>query len=360
MLSMPSWENTPSGKMIAAVLSSPGDPPSKCFTMDRNYPKPTLPSQNWVLVKVKAAGLNRAELRGRNGDKPAPPEFGMFVDEFHPDPPKILGEEFVGTIEEAGSGTKFSKGELCTGFIYGGGKAFDGAYAEYVICPAERCFRLPQTSLSWETLGAITMSMWTAYGSLFEAGQLTKGATLLVHGATSSVGVWAILLAKDRGCTVIATTRKQEKAEKLRSVGADHVLLEHELSEQLKKLAPKGVDCLLELVGPDTIQSLALPNLAKHGSVVVTGVLTKQWAMKEFTPALIPPTRKMTFYSLEPGQEEAEGVEKVVGEIVKKVESGTFKPEMFLNKTFPLENVGEAHQYMEDNKAIGKVVVTIP
>lgn len=88
---MPSWENTPSGKMIAAVLSSPGDPPSKCFTMDRNYPKPTLPSQNWVLVKVKAAGLNRAELRGRNGDKPAPPEFGMFVDEFHPDPPKILG-----------------------------------------------------------------------------------------------------------------------------------------------------------------------------------------------------------------------------------------------------------------------------
>ncbi|THW12913.1 NAD(P)-binding protein [Aureobasidium pullulans] len=358
---MPSWENTPSGKMIAAVLSSPGaDRPSKCFTMDKNYPKPTLPSQNWVLVKVKAAGLNRAELRGRNGDKPAPPEFGMFVDEFHPDPPKILGEEFVGTIEEAGSDTKFSKGELCTGFIYGGGKAFDGAYAEYVICPAERCFRLPQTSLSWETLGAITMSMWTAYGSLFEAGQLTKGATLLVHGATSSVGVWAILLAKDRGCTVIATTRKQEKAEKLRSVGADHVLLEHELNEQLKKLAPKGVDCLLELVGPDTIQSLALPNLAKHGSVVVTGVLTKQWAMKEFTPALIPPTRKMTFYSLEPGQEEAEGVEKVVGEIVKKVESGTFKPEMFLDKTFPLENVGEAHQYMEDNKAIGKVVVTIP
>jgi hypothetical protein len=92
ILNMPPWDNTPSGKMTAAVLSSPGaTPPSKCFTIDTEYPKPTLPSPTWVLVKVKAAGLNRAELRGRNGDEPAPPEFGMFVNEFHPDPPKILG-----------------------------------------------------------------------------------------------------------------------------------------------------------------------------------------------------------------------------------------------------------------------------
>ena len=90
---MPSWDNKPSGSMTAAILTEPGaNPPSKCFTIDQNYPRPTLPSQNWVLVKVKAAGLNRAELRGRNGDEPAPPEFGMFVDEFHPDPPKILGK----------------------------------------------------------------------------------------------------------------------------------------------------------------------------------------------------------------------------------------------------------------------------
>jgi NADPH2:quinone reductase len=139
------------------------------------------------------------------------------------------------------------------------------------------------------------MSMWTAHGSLFEAGQISKGSTVLIRGATSSVGVWACLLAKSHNCTVIATTRQSSKIARLESLGADHVLLEEDLDTKLKKIAPRGVDCILELVGPDTLESFALPNLAKYGSVVVTGVLTKTWAMKDFTPALIPPTRKMTF-----------------------------------------------------------------
>lgn len=263
-------------------------------------------------------------------------------------------------VEVAGSETRFSKGDPVAGFIYGGGKAHDGAYAEYTICHSQRLWKLPESSLSWEVLGAIPMSMWTAYGSLFQAGQSTEGSTVLIHGSTSSVGVWACLLAKDAGCTVIATTRQQGKVEKMKSAGADHVLLEENLKEDVKKVAPNGVDCLLELVGPDKIQELALPNLAKHGSVVVTGVLTKQWAMKDFTPAMIPPTRKMTFYSLTPGEEEAEGVERVIGEVVKKVEDGTFKPEVFLDKTFPLKFVGFAHEHMEESKAVGKVVVTVP
>lgn len=204
------------------------------------------------------------------------------------------------------------------------------------------------------------MSMWTACGSIFQAGQLAKDSTLLVHGATSSVGIWAVLLAKEQHCTVIATTRKQEKVERLKSAGADHVILEHELHDRLKEIAPNGVDCLLELVGPDTLQTFGLPNLAKHGSIVVTGVLSKQWSMKDFTPAMIPPTRKMTFYSLAPGEEEVEGVEKVLEKVIKKVETNKLKPELFLDRTFTLKDTGLAHEYMESNKAVGKVVVTVP
>jgi len=344
--------------MKAVKLVSPGkDSPHDCFEIDRKYPKPTLPSQTWCLIKVEAAGLNRAELRGRNGDEPAPPEFGLFVDEFHKEPPAVLGEEFVGTVEIAGSETTFKQGDPVTGFIYGGGKAYDGSYAEYVLCPSQRLFRLLKTNLPWDVLGTIPMSMWTAYGSLFLAGQLQKGSNLLIHGATSSVGIWALLLAKDANCTVIATSRQEAKAAKLREAGADHVILEHELQEKLPQVAPNGVDCLLELVGPDTIQSFGLSCLARNGSLVVTGVLTKQWAMKDFTPAMIPPTRKLTFYSLEPGQEEAEGVERIVGEVVKKVESGVFKPEIFVDKVYPLEEVAAAHEHMEQSKAVGKVVL---
>lgn len=86
-----------------------------------------------------------------------PPEFNIWIDEYHEDPPKILGEEFVGEVEEAGSNTKFKKGEKVTGFIYGGGKAHDGAYAEFSLCHKRRLYRLPETNLSWEVLGAIPM-----------------------------------------------------------------------------------------------------------------------------------------------------------------------------------------------------------
>lgn len=353
--------------MTAAVLTSLGSSPaSSCFSIDTRYSRPSLPSPDWILVRVKAAGLNRAELRSRAGDTPGKPEFNIWQAHYHTSPPAILGEEFVGLVEKAGSDTKFKKGQKVTGFVYGGGKAYDGAYAQYVLCHRRRLYRLPETSLSWDILGAIPMSMWTAYGSIFEAGQLQKGQSLLVHGGTSSVGIWAIILAKDRGCTVIATTRSEKKAEKLKTSGADHVLLESELGDGVAKLFPKGVDVILELVGPDQVMSFTLPSLARHGSAVVTGVLTKGWALKDFLPAMIPPTRKLTFYSmtnsgcLGPEDEGLETVEPVLAEVVRKVEGKQFDPNVFLDKVFRLEDVGKAHQYMEDNMAVGKVVLEVP
>ena len=164
------------------------------------------------------------------------------------------------------------------------------------------------------------MSMYTAWGSLFEAAQLRPRSTLLVHGGTSSVGIWAILLAKRHACTVIATTRQQSKIAKLEAAGADHALLESDLAPSLAKLYPRGVDCVLELVGPDHLLALDLPHLARHGTAVVSGVLSKTWSVRDFKPSQIPVTRKLTFHSL--GSEDAEGVKKVpaaMESVVRKV-----------------------------------------
>lgn len=113
----------------------------------------------------------------------------------------------------------------------------------------------------------------------------------------------------------------------------------------------------LELVGPDKLVDVSLPLLARHGTVVCTGVLTKGWVMDGFTPAMIPPTRKITMYTTM--DEDIPTSDKVLNEVLEKVQSGVFRPEIFLDKVFALEGVGKAHEYMEENKAIGKVVVEV-
>ncbi|KAL6721417.1 hypothetical protein ACLMJK_000520 [Lecanora helva] len=353
---MASWDNEPKGSMTAAVLTSPGaEPPSKCFNLDHDYPKPSLPGPNWVLVRVKAAGLNRAELRSRKGDRPGISEFGIFRSEYHEDPPKILGEEFVGVVEVAGRSTTFEQGDHVAGWVYGGGKAHDGAYAQYTICHSLRCFKIPPTTIDWVILGGIFMSMWIAWGSLFSAAQIMPGSTVLVHGATSSVGLWAVLLARDHGCTVFATTRKQEKIEKLTQAGADHVVLEENLDEELKRIAPKGVDCILELLGPDALPA-SLQKLRMHGIVVVTGIL-RGWGANTFLPTSIPATRKVSFYSTTSDDEALETIPSAMNHVIKRVEKNLYPSNIFLDKVFALEDIGKAHEYMEDNKAVGKVVV---
>lgn len=321
-------------------------------------------------MRVKALGLNRAELRSRANLPPGLPEFNIFQAEYHVDPPKVLGEEFVGIVEEAGAKSGFQAGERVAGLIYGGGKAHDGSYAEFTLCHRRRLYRLPkgiEGRLDWNVIGAVPMSMVTAYGCIVLAGGLERrpeGCTVLVHGGSSSVGVWAILLAKERGAKVIATTRNKDKIAHLKKVGADHVLLEGELEAEIPKLFPKGIDIILELVGPNQIlRSLGLA--ARFGTVIIAGVLNLGWDAEGFSPVMLPPTRNLSFYTMtnsgiggeDDGLEDMEGL---LAQVLEKVENGIYPVEKFLDKTFKLEDMGEAHTYMEDDKACGKVVVTVP
>jgi len=359
---MPSWDNTPKGTMRAAVLTSPkASPPGACFTHVTDYPRPSLPSEDWVLVRVHATGLNRAELRARNAEPLSIFEFGMFMSEFHDQCPKIIGEEYVGEVVEAGKNTDFKVGERITGWAYGGGKAYDGAYAEYTICHKKRVWRLGDAAkdVPWEVLAAIPMGLWTAYGGIFKAADTKPGDVVFVHGATSSIGIWGVITAKDKGCTVIATTRQESKVQKLKDAGADYVVLEKDLEnpETLKKLAPKGINTILELIGLEAVESIDMPALALGGTVVKLGILGKQWKYL-VSAGVTPPMKKLTsFTTLEEHFDESQ---QTLIEAVEKVRAGVFKKEDFLDSVFDLKDIGDAHQRMEDNAASGKVVVVIP
>jgi NADPH2:quinone reductase len=357
-----SWDNTPSGTMRALVLDSPrSSPPGACFTYQTDYPRPSLPNSKYVLVRIHAVGLNRAELRARNAEPVHPVEFGIFKDEFHLDCPKIIGEEFVGEVVEAGKDSGFGIGDRVAAWAYGGGKAYDGSYAEYTICYYRRCWKLPEAAkdVDWEVLGALPMGLWTAYGAIFLAGETKPGDTVFIHGATSSVGMFGLLAAKDKGCTVIASTRQQSKVQKLKDAGADYVVLESDLEspETIRKIAPNGVNTVLELIGLEAVEGISMPALARGGTVVKCGILGKVWKWT-VGPGIVPAMRKLTtFTTLDEDYDEAG---RVLADAVEKVRRGVYKKENFLDSVFDLQDVGLAHQRMEDCEATGKVVLKIP
>src|SRR5712691_3661131 len=192
--------------MRAIVLEHAGPPE---VLEIRSVPRPE-PRPGWVLIQVKAFGLNRSELFTRQGYSP-----GVIF-------PRILGIECVGVVQAA-PGTSLQVGQTVAAVMGGMGRQYDGGYAEYTLVPASQVMPL-NTELAWEILAAIPETYLPAWGSLFHAMEIEKGMSLLIRGGTSSVGMAAITLAKGRGLRVFATTRSEAKAAALREQGADEVV----------------------------------------------------------------------------------------------------------------------------------------
>lgn len=320
--------------MKAAVTSKAGDP-GVIKILEVEKPKVT---SGWVLIKIKAFGLNRSELFTRRGDSP-----GVHF-------PIIQGIECVGTVEEDPSNT-YSKGQQVAAIMGGMGRFFDGGYAEYTTVPLEIVF--PFTSnLSWETLGAIPEMFQTVSGSLNQALEIEKGETLLIRGGTSSIGMLSCQLAKSKGLTVISTTRNPDKKQALIDNGADHVLIDTgNIKEPLRKIFPQGIHKVLELIGTRTLKD-SLQCIAPKGMVCMTGILGNEWTMKEFTPmGDIPSLGRLTVY-----MGESKNLSKeLLQDFIDEIEKGNIK--LNIDRVFQLDEVAKAHQYMEENRAKGKVIV---
>ncbi|PFO03304.1 alcohol dehydrogenase [Bacillus sp. AFS076308] len=291
----------------------------------------------WVLVKIKAFGINRSEIFTRKGDSPSVKL------------PRIIGIECAGEIEDP-SDSSFQKGQRVVSLMGGLGREFDGSYAEYALIPSSQVYPL-DNDMDWVELAAIPEMYYTAYASLFDTLRLKKGETLLIRGGSSSVGLAALQLAKSVGATVISTTRNTNKVDFLKQYGADFVLLDDgSLSEQFFSLFPNGVNKVLDLVGTVTLKH-SLKLLSHHGILCMTGILGGEWVLGNFEPMMdIPSGTYFTQFD--------SGInfnKNLLIELFDHIEQHKIK--VPIAQVFTLDEIHKAHLLMESNAANGKIVI---
>ncbi len=332
----------------------------------KNVPIPEV-KKDWILVKIKAFGINRAEIFTRQGDSPSVKL------------PRVIGIECVGIVEDP-SNSDFKKGDKVFSMMNGMGREFDGSYAEYILIPKNQVYRLPneksffknidnielknkeqlkekfsknleitEENIFWSEIAAYPELYYTVYGSLFKSLKLKEGETLLVRGGTGSVALAAIQLAKAINVRVVATSRSASKKQFLKEKGADEVIVGDEnFDEELRKLFPDGMDKVLELIGRPTLKS-SLKSVKQGGIVCMTGCLGG-WIIEDFEPLadIISESYLTSFDSTNVNKD-------TIKEMFEFIEKYNIKP--YISKIFTLDEISLAHKYLESNSANGKVII---
>jgi NADPH:quinone reductase-like Zn-dependent oxidoreductase len=287
----------------------------------------------WVLVKVKGFGLNHSEQVLRKQEIQA-----SYIQK-----PVIPGIECVGEIVDP-SDTSFQKGERVCALMGGMGRTFNGGYAEYALLPAHHVFHA-NTSLDWKDLAAVPETYFTAWGSLFECLHLKPEDTLLIRGATCALGYVCIQIAKELGCTVIATTHKESKLDLIKE--ADIAVVDD------SKLEGKfsGITKALDLVGPRALRD-TLRAVKKGGIVCDTGILGGVFTLNQFDPIKeIPNGVYLTgFFSNTPTQSDMD-------EIFAFIEKHHLIPPK--GAIYPFKDVQKAILAQDEGSANGKIVVVM-
>jgi NADPH:quinone reductase len=322
--------------MQAMVFNQFGGPEELVLT---EIPTP-VPENGEVLIKVKALGINRAEVYLRMG------LFGEVT--------PVSGIECVGQVEYDPSGTLYSGQTVAT--ITGGmGRTRNGSYAEYTCVPLQNVFPL-KTDLDWATLAAIPESYATAWSCLFANLRISADQVLFVRGGTSALGQAAINIAKQEGVTVLTSTRSASKVALLTELGAARVMIENgNLSEEVRAFYPDGIDGVLDIIGNSTLLD-SLRMARKGGRVCVAGFLGSSEPVAFSWLANMPFGVDLNaFASLFYGTKDFPHSDIPMQKIIDRVANGTYKAKPV--KVFPFEHIPEAHRLMESNSANGKIVV---
>ena len=287
----------------------------------------------WVLVKVRAFGMNHSEQVLRLSE----------IEASYIKKPVIPGIECVGEIADP-SDSGWEAGQKVVALMGGMGRSFDGGYAEYALLPVHHVFPV-NTDLPWDALAAVPETWFTAWGSLFECIRLKPDDTLLIRGATCALGYAAIQIAKALGCRVVATTHREAKLPLLTE--ADEALLDDgRLTGKVR-----GITKALDLVGPRFLKD-TLTAVEKGGIVCNTGILGGVFTLNGFDPIKdIPNGVYLTgFFSNYPTQQ-------VIDEIFAFLTVHNIVPQY--GAKFSFADIREACMALDSGRVNGKIVIEV-
>ena len=326
-------------QMKAIEITKPGDAD---VLMATSRPVPT-PKNSEVLIKVRAAGVNRPDVMQRAGLYP---------------PPKgasdIPGLEVSGTIVAAGNAvTGLQVNQSVCALVAGGG------YAEYVTAPATQCLPIPN-GLSIVEAASLPETYFTVWSNVFDRARLTEGETILVHGGSSGIGTTAIQLCSALGFDVLTTAGTEEKCQICEELGAKKSInyRTEEFSTSVKSITnQKGVDVILDMVAGDYLQR-NLECLADDGRLVIIAFLGGVKTTINMTDIL---RRRLTVTGSTLRPRSKEFKQKIAVNLLKYVwpliENKQIKPLIY--RSFALDDAAQAHRLMESSVHIGKIVLEV-
>ena len=316
-----------------------------------------------VLIRVKAVGVNFADLLQRMGLYPGTPK-----------PPFVPGLEIAGVVEKVagsaggmrGEGERFKPGDAVMAIPQ------YNAYAEWVAAPANLVYRMP-AGMPFDLAAAFPVNYLTAYHSMFTMGNLRAGDRVLIHGAAGGVGIAAVQMAKAKGLVVFGTAGGA-KLDFLRKIGVDHPIdyARSDFVKVVKQYAPEGIEMVMDPIGGKSL-ARGQQVLGQTGRLVIYGLseaagtsgrrsLVQGLKALAQTPRFKPlklMERNLAVIGVGMGGVLTRGtiVRDELAELFKMYGEGKIKP--VIAKTFLLEQAAEAHQYIHDRKNIGKVILSV-
>ncbi len=324
--------------MRAVVITRPGGPE----VLEVQEVETPEPQGDEVRVRVRAAGINRADLLQRAGGYPAPPGA----------PGNIPGLEFAGIVEAVGPRVRqWRPGQRVMGLAGG------GAQAEYILEPEGLLVEIPE-NLDFVQAAGIPEVFMTAHDALFTQAGLQMGERVLIHAAGSGVGTAAIQLAHATGATVYGTSRTPEKLERARSLGLDVGLSDQNFAAEVQRLTGgAGVNVVLDFVGATYLQQ-NLEALATWGRIVF--LATMGGAQANINLGMLMGKRaslKGVTLRTRTLEEKMAVTRRFATHVLPLLANGKVRP--IIEKVYPLEQIGHAHAEMGENRNFGKLVVTM-